>query len=76
MERRAMLLRTRDTLRSALEEFSLPPALEKAVRWIESHPRAVVATTAVLLMAALLAQSPGRPAGEQDAYSDDAPLFV
>jgi hypothetical protein len=59
-----------------LQEFSLPPALEKAVRWIESHPRAVVATTAVLLMAVLLAQTPGNAAAEQDAYSDETPLFV
>lgn len=71
-----MLLRTRDTLQSTLEEFSLPPILERAVRWIESHPRAVVATTAVLLMAVLLAQTPTQPGAEPDAYSDETPLFV
>jgi hypothetical protein len=70
------LLRKWDTVQSTLEEFRLPPTVEKAVRWMENHPRAIVGTAAVLLVAVVLAQAPGRPTGEQDAYSDETPLFV
>jgi hypothetical protein len=70
------LLKTWDTIRTSLNAFSLPPALEKSVRWIERHPRAVVATALVVTLALLLTQSPGEQTSEADAYNGETPLFV
>ena len=70
------LLRTWDTVENKLEEFALPPALEKIARWVESHPRAVLAGALVVLMAVVLAQSPADAKSEMDAYGGETPLFV
>lgn len=70
------LLQTWDTMRTTLEEFILPPSIEKAVRWVERHPQAVVAGAMVIVMAVLLAQTPGEHTVEHDAYNDEIPLFV
>jgi hypothetical protein len=70
------LLRTWDTVENRLQEFVLPPALEKIARWVESHPRAVLAGALVLLMAVVLAQSPADSESEADPYGGETPLFV
>jgi hypothetical protein len=70
------LLRTWDTIRTTVEEFNLPPYLERTVQWLERHPRAVVAGALVVVMAALLTQIPSESALEQDAYNGETPLFV
>ena len=70
------LLRNWDTVETKLEEFALPPALEKIARWVESHPRAVLAGALVVLMAVVLAQSPADSTSEADPYSGETPLFV
>ena len=70
------LLRTWDTVETKLQEFALPPALEKVARWVESHPRAVLAAALVVLMAVVLTQSPADPKSEADSYSGETPLFV
>jgi len=70
------LLEKWDTVQSTLQAFNLPPSVEKALRWVERHPQAVVAAAAVLVMAVVLAQAPPDTAAEQDAYSDEIPLFV
>jgi hypothetical protein len=70
------LLQTWDTMRTTLEEFFLPPSMEKALRWVERHPQAVVAGAMVLVMAVLLAQTPAEHTVEHDAYNGETPLFV
>jgi hypothetical protein len=70
------LLQTWDTIRTTVEEFSLPPYLERTVQWLERHPRAVVAGALVVVMAALLTQVPAESPVDQDAYNGEAPLFV
>ncbi len=67
---------TWDTIQAKLEEFDLPPYLENTLRWVERHPRTVMAGALVLLMAAALTQVPGEPPVEKDAYNDEVPLFV
>lgn len=64
-----------DKIRSALKDIDLPPSLEKAARWVERHPRAALAGALVLVMAAMLAQTPAE-AIEHDAYNGETPLFV
>lgn len=70
------LLRTWDTVETTLEEFSLPPSVEKVARWVERHPRAVLAGALVLVMAVLLAQVPDEKPDEVEAYDGQTPLFV
>ncbi|HKZ52586.1 MAG TPA: hypothetical protein VJ085_04825 [Candidatus Acidoferrales bacterium] len=70
------LLQTWDTIRTTVEEFSLPPYLEKTAQWLERHPRAVIAGTLVVVMAALLTQIPAENPVEPDAYNGETPLFV
>ena len=70
------LLQTWDTIRTTVEEFRLPPYLEKTVLWLERHPRAVVAGALVVVMAALLTQIPAEHPVEQEAYNGETPLFV
>jgi len=70
------LLRTWDTVESKLEEFSLPPALERLARWVVRHPQAVVAGALVVLMAVALAQSPAEAKAEAEPYGGETPLFV
>ena len=70
------LRRTWDTVQTTLEEFALPPTLETVARWVQRHPRAVLAGAAMLLMAVLLAQMPAESSAEADAYSGETPLFV
>lgn len=70
------LQKTWDTIQTKLEEFDLPPYLEKAVRWVERHPRTVIAGALVVLMAVALTQSPGEQPVEHDAYADQTPLFI
>ncbi|MFQ5662370.1 MAG: hypothetical protein ACE5HL_00865 [Terriglobia bacterium] len=60
-------------LAATLERFDLPRRLEKALRWVEGHPRAVVAGTLILVTAVMLAQT---PTVEPDAYNGETPLFV
>lgn len=71
-----MLLKTWDTIQTKLEEFELPPYLEKAVHWVERHPKTVLAGALVVLMAVALTQTPSEPPVEADAYADQAPLFI
>lgn len=70
------LRKTWDTIQTKLEEFDLPPYLEKAARWVERHPRTVLAGAVVVLMAVALSQTPTEKPVEYDAYSDETPLFV
>jgi len=70
------LLRTWDTVETRLEEFALPPALEKIAHWVVRHPQAVVAGALVVLMAVVLAQSPADAKAEVDPYGGETPLFV
>lgn len=70
------LLEKWDSVQSTIQAFNLPPSVEKALRWVERHPQAVVAAAAVLVMAVLLAQAPADTAADHDAYSDETPLFV
>lgn len=70
------LLETWDTIQTSLEEFALPPSVERAVNWVERHPRAVVAGAMVVVLAVLLAQTPAEHSVEHDAYGDETPLFV
>ncbi len=70
------LLESWDTEETTVPEFNLPPLLEKTLRWVERHPRAVVAGALVLVMAALLSQVPSETKPEPDAYNGETPLFV
>ena len=70
------LLRTWDTIETKLEEFALPPALEKVAHWVARHPKTVLAGAVVVLMAVALAQSPSETAPEADPYGSEIPLFV
>lgn len=70
------LLETWDTIQTTLEEFPLPPLLVKAVRWVERHPRTVLATSLIVVLALLLAQTPGEKPTEPDPYNGETPLFV
>lgn len=63
-------------LRAAVKEVRLPPGVETALRWVESHPRTVVTGALVVAMAVLLAQSPQKSLAEPDAYNGENPLFV
>jgi hypothetical protein len=71
-----MKLLTWDTVQTTLEAFEAPEWLEKAVAWLERHPRAVLAGAMVVAMAVLLAQTPGEGSVEHDAYNGETPLFV
>ena len=65
-----------DTIRTTLDAFEAPPYLEKAVLWLERHPRAVLAGALVVAMAVVLAQTPAEQTVEYDAYNGETPLFV
>jgi hypothetical protein len=65
-----------DTIHTSLREFGLPPIVERAARWVERHPKTVLAGALVLAMAVLLTQSPGDAAGDPDPYNGETPLFV
>ena len=74
-----MLLKTLDAIQTRLEEFDvmdLPPYVAKVVRWVELHPKTVVAGALVVLMAVALTQTPSERPVESDAYSDHTPLFI
>lgn len=74
-----MLLETWDTIQTKLEEFDLldlPPYVAKVVRWVERHPKTVLAGALVVLMAVALTQTPGEQPLESDAYADHTPLFI
>ena len=74
-----MLLKTLDAIQTRLEEFDvldLPPYVAKVVRWVERHPKTVVAGALVVLMAVALTQTPSEQPVESDAYSDHTPLFI
>ncbi|MDA2913492.1 hypothetical protein MYX77_05970 [Acidobacteriia bacterium AH_259_A11_L15] len=73
-----MRQRALETLRSTLEYFELPPYLENALRWVERHPRTVLAGTGalVVLLTVALSQTPAESPAEQDAYNGEVPLFV
>ena len=74
-----MLLKTLDAIQTRLEEFDvmdLPPYVAKVVRWVERHPKTVVAGALVVLMAVALTQPPSEQPVESDAYSDHTPLFI
>jgi hypothetical protein len=70
------LLRRSDAVETRLEEFALPPILEKVAHWVVRHPQAVVAGALVVLMAVVLAQSPSDTSAEADPYVGETPLFV
>jgi hypothetical protein len=65
-----------DTIHTSLREFGLPPMVERAARWVEKHPKTVLAGALVLVVAVLLTQSPGETAADPDAYNGETPLFV
>lgn len=71
-----MKLLSRDILDDTLDFFDLPPYLEKAVRWVQRHPRTVLTGALVLVMAVMLVRTPTEPPAEPDAYSDGTPLFI
>jgi len=71
-----MLLKSLDAIRNTLDAFDLPPYLEKVVRWVERHPKTVLAGAVVVLMAVALTQTPHEQPVESDAYSDTSPLFI
>lgn len=74
-----MLLKTLDAIQTRLEEFDvldLPPYVARVVRWVERHPKTVVAGALVVLMAVALTQTPSEQPAESDAYSDHTPLFI
>jgi len=74
-----MLLKTLDAIQTRLEEFDvldLPPYVARVVRWVERHPKTVVAGALVVLMAVALTQTPGEQPVGSDAYSDHTPLFI
>lgn len=70
-----MRLLTWDTVRDTLEYVDVPPYLQKAVRWVERHPRTFLVGALVVVMAVMLARTPAEPV-EQDSYSDETPLFI
>ncbi|MBI4466239.1 MAG: hypothetical protein HY656_02270 [Acidobacteria bacterium] len=70
------LEKTWDTIRNSLDLFDLPPYLVKVVRWVERHPRTVLAGAVVVLMAVALTQSPAEQPVESDPYADHTPLFI
>lgn len=76
MKRKRTTMLGWDTVRTTLEEFGLPPIVERAAHWVERHPKTVLAGALVLVMAVLLAQSPGEPAADPDPYNGETPLFV
>lgn len=65
-----------DTIHTSLREFGLPPIVEHAARWVERHPKTVLAGALVLAMAVLLTQSPADAAADPDPYNGETPLFV
>ncbi len=65
-----------DTLRTPLKEFDLPPFVERAARWVERHPKTVLAGALILTLTVLLAQTPAEQSTEADPYSGETPLFV
>ena len=70
-----MRLLTWDTVRDTLEYFDAPPYLQKAVRWVERHPRTVLVGALVVVMTVMLARTPAEPV-EHDSYSEETPLFI
>jgi hypothetical protein len=46
------------------------------VRWVERHPKAVVATVVIVALGVLLAQTPGETPAEAEPYNGETPLFV
>ena len=66
---------TWDSIRTNLNEYQLPPHLERLLRWVERHPQAVLAGALIVLMALALAQTPSESA-EADTYNGETPLFV
>jgi len=65
-----------DAVETTHREFALSPALERIIRWVERHPRTVLAGALVAVMAVVLAQLPVQRSVEYDAYSGETPLFV
>ncbi len=65
-----------DTVHTSLREFGLPPMVERVARWVERHPKTVLAGALVLAMAVLLTQSPSDAATDPDPYNGETPLFV
>lgn len=70
------LTKTWDTLRTTLEEFDLPPYLVKSLRWMERHPRTVLAGAVLIMMAVALTQTPSEQPVAHEPYGDETPLFV
>ena len=64
--------------RDATHDYEGPLLVERAVRWLESHPRTVLTGALVVttLAAALLSLPFEDDAGEFPADDGDAPLFV
>lgn len=65
-----------DTIRTTLQEFGLPPYVERAARWVERHPKTVLAGALIVTLTVLLAQTPAEQSTEADPYSGETPLFV
>lgn len=76
MKRKKPLKLDWDTLRTPLKEFGLPPFVERAARWVERHPKAVLAGALIVTLTVLLAQTPAEQSAEADPYSGETPLFV
>ena len=76
MKRKKPLKLDWDTLRTPLKEFGLPPIVERAARWVEKHPKTVLAGALIVTLTLLLAQTPAEQSTEADPYSGETPLFV
>ena len=76
MKRKKPLKLDWDTLRTPLHEFGLPPFVERAARWVEKHPKTVLAGALIVALTLLLAQTPAEQPADADPYSGETPLFV